>query len=615
MGPVSRLELGRGMPRTQERWWAGVSWLMPLVILMYAVLGVLWSFTIPLGEGPDESAHFAYVRWLGTEGRLPVQADDASTSDVPGEGHQPPLAYALMVPAIAWLPDDATIVLPGNPEFRWNGGNQLNAYLHGVTEDPRSGGVVLAWHLARLWSVVLGGFSVALCAATVRRIWPNNTWLPVGAAAIVAFNPQWVFQHALVSNDPLTIALGCLLLYQTVAWVRRNDDNPQTVRSAVGMGLTLGLLLATKQSGFALAPLPFVACMLGSRAWSERIRHAAIVAGVCGVVSGWWYVRNTALYGDPLGLQVFQQTFATGDFSYRSWQSWRNGGWNLLRSSWGSFGWLTLPLPNGAFAIMQVILLVACAGLVASLGSTTWHGRGKGVLLLVLALALVAAWTVAFAFTAGAVAWQGRFLFPAAPAIGMLLAIGLGHAMPRRAGLLLLPSVCVALALVLPFSLIRPAYATPALQATEIPHGSMYARFDWGWKRAFELHDIAYARTAASGDTLRIGLTWHLAEQVDRSWFVFIHIVDAEENVVAKRDAEPLDETHPTNTWVTGDWYRDTHLVALPDVPPGTYHVRIGMWNPQDGERLGVYDERGRLQGDLIEAGELVITAAQPATP
>jgi hypothetical protein len=143
----------------------------------------------------------------------------------------------------------------------------------------------------------------------------------------------------------------------------------------------------------------------------------------------------------------------------------------------------------------------------------------------------------------------------------------------------------------------------------------MYARFDWGWKRAFELHDVTYAPTAASGDTLRIGLTWHLAEQVDRSWFVFIHIVDAEENIVVKRDAEPLDETHPTNRWVVGDWYRDTHLVALRDVPPGTYRVRIGMWNPQDGERLGVYDERGKLQGDLIEAGEVVITAAQPATP
>src|SRR4028119_2292479 len=102
-----------------------VRWLMPLVVVMYAILGVLWSFTIPLGEGPDEPAHFAYVRFLGTEGRLPVQAGDASTSDVPGEGHQPPLAYALMVPFVGWLErDDLEEALVGDPKLRWDGGDQ-----------------------------------------------------------------------------------------------------------------------------------------------------------------------------------------------------------------------------------------------------------------------------------------------------------------------------------------------------------------------------------------------------------------------------------------------------------------------------------------------------------
>jgi hypothetical protein len=167
------------------------------------------------------------------------------------------------------------------------------------------------------------------------------------------------------------------------------------------------------------------------------------------------------------------------------------------------------------------------------------------------------------------------------------------------------------LALLLPWTVIGPAYATPAQNAAEIPRGSMYARFDWGWKRAFELHDVSYTRTVGSGDTLRVGLTWHLAEQVDRRWFVFIHLVDDVEEIVAKRDAEPLDGAHPTNTWVAGDWYRDTHALSLDGVSAGTYHLRVGMWDPETGERLGVYDRAGTLQGDLIEAGEVVVSVGQ----
>ncbi len=612
MGSVTLADAGRAEARTHYSDLYYQRWLLPLVIAAYVGLGIVWSLVLPLGEGPDEPAHLAYVRFLATAGRLPVQGDDATTSDVPGEGHQPPLAYALMVPAVAWLPPDTSTTLPGNPEFRWNGGTQRNAYLHGVVEAPPWSGGILAWHLARLCSVALGAVSVALCAATARQLWPDRIGLQVGAAAIVAFNPQWVFQHALVSNDPLTIMLGCLLVYLAVRWVQQ-PGSPRTGWHAAAMGLTLGLLLITKQSALALIPLPFAALLLGSGKRTGQIRHAAVVAGTSAVVAGWWYIRNETLYGDPLGLQAFQQTFATGDFSYRSWQNWRDGGWNLLRSSWGAFGWLTLPLPDGAFAVMQVILLVACAGLLASLGTTVWRGRSSAILLLVLALVLVGTWTVAFAFTAGAVAWQGRFLFPAAPAVSIILALGLSHALPRRSGLLLLPAVGAVLAMVLPFSLIRPAYATPALKAADIPHGNVYARFDWGWKRAFELQDVSFNRTVASGEDLIINLSWHLTEQVDRRWFVFVHIVDDQENIVAKRDEQPLNGAHPTTTWVAGDWYRDVQPVSLTGVAPGTYQVRIGMWNPDDGERLGVYNERGTLTGDLIEAGEVVVTA--PPTP
>ena len=186
-------------------------------MLVYGVLGVLWSLVVPLGEGPDEPAHLQYALFLKAERRLPAPGSDPSASDVPGEAHQPPLAYLLMQPFIGWFGDEeATLELYGNPRFPWSGGDQPNAYLHGVRERPPYQGAILLWHLARLASVMLGAASVALCYATIRRLWPDLPSLALGGAALVAFNPQWIFHHALVSNDPLLIMLTSLLIYASV---------------------------------------------------------------------------------------------------------------------------------------------------------------------------------------------------------------------------------------------------------------------------------------------------------------------------------------------------------------------------------------------------------------
>jgi hypothetical protein len=309
-----------------------------------------------------------------------------------------------------------------------------------------------------------------------------------------------------------------------------------------------------------------------------------------------------------MGLRVFQQTFGAGDFEFRYWQSWWNGGRDLLRSSIAMFGWMTLPLPNGFFAIAGAGLVVAGLGLLASIGSGIWQGRGRVALVTLVACGGVLAWTAAFAVTTGAVAWQGRFLFPAAPALGLLLAVGLVSALPRRAGLVAFTTVGLLLGTVLPFTFIRPIYQSPALAATEVPRGSIYDRFDFGWKRGFELQDATFARVVPTRSTMLVGLTWHLVEPVDRPWFVFLHLVDDQEQIVAKRDAQPLEGRIPTTAWVPGDWFRDEQHLVLTDVAPGAYHLRIGLWDPRTTRRLGVYDRDGQLRGDYVDLGAVTVT-------
>jgi hypothetical protein len=58
--------------------------LFAIVLLIYAVLAVWYSVTIPLGEAPDEVPHFTYVRYLAQHTRLP-------TTEEEHEAFQPPL--------------------------------------------------------------------------------------------------------------------------------------------------------------------------------------------------------------------------------------------------------------------------------------------------------------------------------------------------------------------------------------------------------------------------------------------------------------------------------------------------------------------------------------------
>lgn len=598
---------------TQRGWWLRISAagypLALIVVGAHIALALLWSVVVPLGEGPDEPGHFAYALFVAERGALPIQRAVAAESDVPGEGHQPPLAYWLMQPAVRWLPAEERILQMGaNPRFQWSGGAEPNAFFRSSRDIAPYHGLALAWHLARGVSALLGGLTIWLTYLTARRC--LTAGLALGAAALLALNPQFIFAHALVSNDPLLITLASALIYSSVRIV--TAEAGMTRRWVVGGGLLLGALLITKQSALALVPLPLIALgvrgIRGRQQWRRLVMDGLAVLGLAALLSGWWFVRNQQLYGDPLGLSAFQETFATSDFDATSWQNWRGGLWNLLRSSWGMFGWLTLPLNDGVYWICATFLALALIGLIASVGERIWSGRGDVALILGSAVALMLVWTIAFAQTAGSVAWQGRFIFPAATALAIGLACGLGTVLPRRAALWPMLTLLLLMALLLPRGLIAPSYPSYVLPPQTVADDALYARFDHGYTRGAELRGLSYAPSAPTDSLLDVSFTWHALEQLDRPWLQFVHIVDAQETIVAERNVQPFDGAFPTNAWVRGDWVRDTPQVSLVGVPPGTYRVRVGLWDEQSGGLLGVFDRSGEQLGYWLDVGALVVT-------
>ena len=573
---------------------------LALCLTLYVALHALYNWAIPLGEGPDEPGHFAYVLFLAAKGRLPVQGQSAEASEVPGEGHQPPLAYALALPAVAWLPpNERVIVLTANPRFVWAGGTEPGAFQRGSRELWPWTGLTAAWHLARAMSGLWGGLTVMFTCLAARRLAPHDPWLPALAATLVACNPQVLFITALVNNDALLAALGAALLWHVL------DRPTAPLRWALIAGVLFGLALLTKQSALALGPLLlWGGWRVAGGDWRRFL--GLTVAWMCPalLVAGWWFWRNQMLYGDWFGLGAFTAEFATQPFGWRDPVAWRGAVRQLFGSFWARFGWMSVHPP----AWMLWLYAGVCG--TALVGWTRRTSRYRAVTALelpVLAVALAGLWTLAFAATAGLVAWQGRMLFPALGASGVLLALGVRAALGKLAPPLLLVPL-FALAVAMPLGVIRPAYPWVAL-APDVAQATLgsptYGRFAAAWERGVEVRGWRLDGPARPGTALPLTLTWHSLEPVPRPWTIFVHLVDGAGAIVAQSNSQPHGGALPFPSWTPDDWLADTLRLTLPaTLPPGPYNLRVGLYRPdKDGRRQQVWAADGSAGGDYVTLG------------
>jgi hypothetical protein len=88
---------------------------------------------------------------------------------------------------------------------------------------------------------------------------------------------------------------------------------------------------------------------------------------------------------------------------------------------------------------------------------------------------------------------------------------------------------------------------------------------------------------------------------VDKSYTVFIHLLDADEVIQGWGDSLPGGGTLPTTSWLTGEYLGDRHEIAIkPEAPPGEYLIEVGLYEAIGGARLPVLDEGGQVQGDRV---------------
>jgi hypothetical protein len=110
---------------------------------------------------------------------------------------------------------------------------------------------------------------------------------------------------------------------------------------------------------------------------------------------------------------------------------------------------------------------------------------------------------------------------------------------------------------------------------------------------------------------LAVTLHWEASGATDVPYTTFVHLVAADGTLVAQQDGPPFGGRLPTTDWGAGDTLADTYVVQTGrGVPKGTYSLRAGLYNPEDGSRLPVTDPDGQpVPDDAAALGEIDLPA------
>lgn len=397
--------------------------------LLTLLLSIVYGVVTPLWEGSDEPIHFDFVKYVADQRRLPSLHDEGA---VLGQTLQPPLYYVIGAALIQGIDtSDIDSVRQMNPYFiGLRIGEEPNYAIHSDREAFPWRGTALAVHLVRALSALWGSLTVLAAFRIGCELWPDAPRPALGTAAIVGLTPGLIRINSYVTNDSLAVALIAWTIWATVRMVKEEV----TIGRASIVGILLGLSLLTKQT--ALFVLPVLALALGKAAY-ERRSWRPVAMGLIGiglpvvVLTGWWYVRNVRLYGDPWGSSIYFQHAAFEGFPPLTVRWAGEQLVELHQRYWGRFGWGTIPMAAWIYWVPLVAMVIALVAWVVTLLSR-WRreelarsGELSVAIWFVLFIAANGAWFLAFASRMGPVGLQSRYLYPTFPCLAALLAGGI----------------------------------------------------------------------------------------------------------------------------------------------------------------------------------------------
>ncbi|MCX7681804.1 MAG: glycosyltransferase family 39 protein [Anaerolineae bacterium] len=619
-----------------------------LILLAYIGLGLACGLVVPPFENLDEIEHFGAIRYVADTGQLPVHGTPvAEEYHYRQEASQPPLYYVLsaaLVRILGLRADDMTAFLRFNPWVAC-GPNPFNLYDNRAIlyHNPHREAfpwrdTLLMLHVLRAWSTLLQTLTVLGIYALGRLVFPDRPTVALLGMAVAAFNPQFLLVASGVNNDNLVTPLATLALYTLL----RTWRDGFSVRRSLGLGLLIGLAGLSKLSGWVLLLLTGViflliagrrigesangrtgqpACAIAHRPLSIAhcswfIAHGSLVVLPALALSGWWFWRNWQLYGDPTALKPMLAL--VGERGSPIYPLLETG--LVFRSFWGQISCAFYPA--GFYAFYTAFTLLALGGLLWGWRRLDQSEKAAATILLGWFLLIVISWARWDMLTP---APGGRLLFPALPAIALVLALGLdslrwtreqlSNWSIARCALLIVALLAMALwavAGILPgFFAPPPRYTDPAAVR---PQHALDATVGNGIRLMG--YNVALED---DGPTLDVTLYWQASMPLDDDYTLALQLVSPVPGDTTLRlnyNSWPGRGNYPTSAWRPDEVIADRYRLRLPEAgfPTQAWDLHVMLFRRETGERLPVR-VNGLDSGNHLILARLRVPGRSPLCP
>ena len=390
------------------------------LLAVYVAKQLVVAFVSPPFTGHDEVAHFAMIRIVATEHRMPTLWADTLPADL----------YRYRAFSIEWRDrDHSPLYTAVHPPLYYVA--MAPVYLAASHLSPEGIQYVL-----RCASIPCGVALIVFASLLTTTLFPRDAFLGVTVPTAVAFQPQVSYEAAMVNNDALAIALYTGILLLMVLTIR----DGATIRRAALLGIATGVALLAKGTtamALVLMPIALIAAQR-SRRWRCAAIHIGVASAAAMAIVGpwWWFAIRT--YGDPMAFAAIAAT--QSDLTRNDTTFLRllfSGGFLVDRwvETWGEFGWKLIHISGALMTLLGVAAAACIAALIAVAMdnrrlAASYGWRVPALALLAAACALgylsIVQFGVRFMLT------QARYFFPMAAAAALLLMLGLRAWIPER---------------------------------------------------------------------------------------------------------------------------------------------------------------------------------------
>ncbi len=415
-------------------------WLLILLVFSICLAGAL---LLPVKQCPDEADRVLLSEWIVRHGTLPT-GNELETISMRWENPHAPLLK----------------IVPLNGCDGWGFSYALRPFLSAVigaffqklasffTSSPR---ILLA--ASRMCSVLSVTFCCFFCLRLGHRLFAQRS-SSLLFAAFVCFLPQVMFLGMYQNNDSLSLCAVSMMLY----YLAEGFDSGWPVKSCVSLALafSLGLLSYYTIYGWLLMGAAFcIAAVLTDPGIPRKgpfiFRRAALISGICILLTSWFFLRNAALHeGDFLGMASEEASRARmRSLGYRLFDflCFRDSGMSILdflrredfiwlrltaRSFVGVFGYMDTHLPKIHYRLCYAVF---AAGVLLYAASLLRHKPSRRDVLLAVTMLSASLLTGVLHF------WQsytrdyqpqGRYVITLVLFLGYMLAYGLDQLPAKR---------------------------------------------------------------------------------------------------------------------------------------------------------------------------------------